>query len=109
MRQESYDVTPPRYSVLGFEKAEWRRPEPSHNMAKAHYAEPSYQSAYHAETGYETVKLHYAETRYGTPPATALYAGSSDETAKLHHAEPSYKAVTTHYAALRYPPGQTTS
>ena len=106
MRQESYDVTPPRYSVLGFEKTEWQHSGPSREIAKAHYADPSYQSVetYHAGSGYETAKLHYAETSYETPPATAHYAGPSDETAKLHHAEPSYEAVTTHYAAPDYPP-----
>ena len=108
VRRQSYDVTPPRYSVLDYERAEWRDSGPSHEMEKAHYAEPSYQSAgtYHAGSGYETSELHYAEPGYETPPApaTADYAGPSDESAKLHHAEPSDETATTHYAAPSYPP-----
>ena len=104
MHQERYDVKPPQYSVLDYEKAEGRYSGPSHDMEKAHYPEPSYQSAYHAGSGYETVKLHYAEPSYETPPATAHYAGPNNETAKLHHEELSHETATTHYAAPSYPP-----
>ncbi len=104
MRQESYDVTPPRYSVLVYEKAEWQHSGPSYEMAKADYTEPSYHSAaaYYAGSGYETVKLHYAEPSNETPPATAHCAGPSDETSELHHAEPSYETATTHYTEPKY-------
>ena len=130
MRHTSYDMSPPRYSVLGYEKGQWQNSEPGSAMEKTHYAEPSYQSerTYVAEPGYETAKLHSPGPGYETEKlhspepvyetATMHHAGPSYEpattqlhslepvyeTATMHHAGPSYEPATTQYTAPNYPP-----